>query len=200
MEGKCEAMSTRPQIVNNVKNVNNIIVFPTEFGKENMEYVTEKLGNICENLIKCHPYKSIPHLFNMIHNNDKLPEYHNVYANSERSGYVLVSNGKSFQYCPKKTIIDQIIEDKRSILNKYVDEKGEQLGERVLKKYERYQDSIDDDPKFKKELELEIGGMLLSLKSVIANDERTRKLLDKVTEGNFDLGEVGESDPPTSPS
>ena len=182
MTGKYEALRENPQKIKN-----NIIVFPKEFGKEDMKYIQQKLGDILGPMITQHPFRSIPILFNKIHNNDKLPEYHNVYVASERSKYALISDGTSFIYHPKKTIIDQIIEDKRHILNTYVDANGEQLGEKVLTKYERYQNQLDDDSSFRKDLELEIGGLLLNMKSVIANDEHTRKLLDKVNEGNFEL-------------
>jgi hypothetical protein len=77
-------------------------------------------------------------------------------------------------------VIEEIIESKRSILNNYVDKNGDQLGEKVLKKYERYQERIDDDSEFRKDIETEIGGLLLNMKSVIANDEKTRKLFEKL--------------------
>ena len=122
-----------------------------------------------------------------IHNNQKIPEYHNVYISSERSNYAMVSDGESFKYINKKTIIDQIIEDKRSILNQYIDDNGEQLGEKVLAKYDKYQNQIDENSEFRKDLEVEIGGLLLDMKSVIANDDKTRQLLDKVNDGQYDL-------------
>jgi hypothetical protein len=181
MRGKYEALKENPQ------NVNNIIIFPSSFGKEDMEHIRQTLGDILKPMLTQHPFKSIPMLFNHIHMNEKLPEYHNVYVNSERSNYAMVSDGKNFKYKPKKNIIDQIIEDKRSILNRYVDENGEQLGERVLMKYDKYQSQIDDDSDFRKTLEVEIGGLLLDMKSVIADDEKTRQLLDKVNEGQYEL-------------
>ena len=184
MEGKYESLVENPQSVNN-----NIIIFPREFGTENIKVIEGKLGDILSHTIKQHTFKSIPMLFNQIHNNEKLPEYHNVYVASERSSYAMVSNGKKFEYKPKKTIIDQIIEDKRSILNKYVDENGEMLGERVLRKYDKYQDQLDENQEFRKELEIEIGGLLLNMKSVIADDEKTRRLLNKIDEGNFEMNE-----------
>jgi hypothetical protein len=182
LEGKVEALTTNPTTINN-----NIIVFPKEFGKEDMKYIQEKLGDFMGPLIKNHTFNSIPCLFKRIHDNQQIPEYHNVFAKSERSNYALVSDGETFKHQPKKTIIDQIIESKRSILNEYIDENGDQLGDSVLKKYEKYQDRIDDDTEFRKKLELEIGGMLLDMNDVIANDEKTRKLLDKVDKGQFDL-------------
>lgn len=189
IEGKYESLKENPQNVN-INNNNNIIVFPNAFGKEDIKYVQQKLGDIVGPLIKNHTFASIPCLFDKIHNNQQMPEYHNVYSTSERSSYALISDGTSFKYRPKKTIIDQIIESKRSILNDYVDNNGDQLGEKVLKKYEKYQERIDDDTEFRKNLELEIGGMLLDMKSVIANDEKTRQLLEKVNEGHFELHET----------
>ena len=87
-----------------------------------------------------------------------------MYTQSERSSYALVSDGESFHYRPKKTIIDQIIEDKLTLLNEYIDTNGSLLGEKVLKKYEEYQNQIDGDPEFRKNLEMEIGGLLLDMK------------------------------------
>jgi hypothetical protein len=181
LQGKYDSLKENPQ------NVNNIIIFPNPFGKEDIGCIQQKLGDIVGPLIIGHTFDSIPFLFKKIHNNKIMPEYHNVYSSSERSNYVMISDGKTFTHCPKKTIIDQIIEDKRSILNNYIDSNGEQLGEKVLKKYERYQDRIDEDPEFRKNLEVEIGGLLLDMKSVIASDDKTRKLLEKVNDGEFDL-------------
>lgn len=188
VEGKYEALKENPQNTNN-----NIIVFPSAFGKEDMDYIRSKLGDILGPIIKTQPFRCIPTLIGKIHNNQTLPEYHNVYIKNERSNYALISDGKTFVHRPKKTIIDQIIEDKRSILNRYVDDNGEQLGDKVLKKYELYQNQLDDNVEFQRELELEIGGLLLDMKSVIANDDKTRKLLDKVNEGQFELSHEDES-------
>lgn len=183
LEGKLQVLTDNPTTVNN----NNIIVFPKEFGKEDMAYIQQKVGDVLGQLIKHDLFKSIPKLFTTVHNNHELPEYHNVYISSERSGYALVSDGQSFNHKPKKSIIDQIIEDKRSILTKYVNQNGVQLGEKILTRYERYTSSIDADEDVKRTLEAEIGGLLLDMKSVIANDEKTRKLMDQVDEGNYQL-------------
>jgi len=187
-ETKYQTLKDNPQqIVNN--NNNNIIVFPKEFGKEDMKYIQQKLGDIVGPLVKSHMFNSIPCLFNKIHNNQVIPEYHNVFSIGERSNYAMISDGKIFKHKPKKNVIDQIIEDKRLMLKTYVDNNGDQLGEKVLQKYERYTDLLDEDIEFRKNLELEIGGMLLDMKSVIANDDKTRQLLDKVNEGDLELNE-----------
>lgn len=175
LRGENKALKEHPQTVNN-----NIIVFPSEFGREDIQHVKEILGDFLKPLLMSKPARSIPILFDTIHKNDKLPEYHNVYVANERSKFALVSDGKTFEYKSKKAIIDQIIEDKRSIINDYVDKNGEQLGKKVLDKYNRYCDRLDDDPAVREDLEVEISAMLLNMKSVIANDEKTRKLLSKV--------------------
>lgn len=184
LKGENKALKENPQTVNNN---NNIIVFPKEFGKEDMQHVKEILGDVLKPLLMKCPARSIPFLFDTIHKNDKLPEYHNVYIANERSRYAMVSDGKKFEYKSKKEIIEQIIEDKRSILNQYVNDYGERLGEKVLEKYARYCDNLDGDPEIREDLEVEISAMLLNMKSVIANDEKTRKLLSKVDDTEGDL-------------
>jgi len=47
--------------------------------------------------------------------------------------------------------------------------------------------NIKTNSEFRKKLETEIGCLLLNMKSVIANDEQTRKLLEKVDQGKFEL-------------
>jgi len=179
LEGKYEILKEIPttQINNNV-----YISFPLPFGEEKMNHITQKLGDIIGPLIKKYPHNSIPALFQKIHNNEQLPEYHNVYSSSERSTMALVSDGTRFIYCPKKTIIDEIIEEKRSLINSYIDDNGDKLGQTVLEKYDRYQDRLDQSDEFRKDLEIEIGAMLLNMKSVIDNDDKTRRLLETVGE------------------
>ena len=76
--------------------------------------------------------------------------------------------------------------------NLYIEEHGDQIGEKLLHRYEVYQNQIDEDPEFRKELEMEIGGFLLDMKEVIANDEKTRLLLEQVEGGHFDLPDETE--------
>jgi hypothetical protein len=185
IEGKYESLQENPQNIQN--NINNVVVFPAAYGKEDIDYICQKLGDILGPLVVHQTFQSIPYLFEKIHKNKQLPQYHNVYTTSEKSSYALVSDGENFNNRPKKTVIDQIIEDKRSILNSYVDSNEKQLGKQVLDKYEKYQNKLDSDSSFRRNLELEIGGLLLDMKSIIADDEKTRHLLEKVNDGNFEL-------------
>ena len=71
-------------------------------------------------------------------------------------------------------IIDQIIEDKRSVIFTYVDHFGDKLGKEIHNKYERYRDQLNSKEVFK-DLEVMIGGLLLDMKSIVANDEKIRQ-------------------------
>lgn len=180
LKGELKGVKETPTTVNN-----NIVVFPHAYGKEDINHIIETLGDVFISTIKYRTYRSIPLIFKSIHNNAKLPEYHNIYINSEKSSYAMVSNGEEFEFKPKKNIIDQIIEDKMSLIGKYIGDNVEQFGDKVLVLYNKYCDDLDSNAKFKKDLEMEIGGLLLSMKSVIANDEKTRQLLDKVNNGIY---------------
>ena len=184
LEGENSALKENPR---NVNIQNNVLIFPSAHGKEDINYICKKLGDILGPLIKHQTFNSIPYLFEKIHTTKQLPKYHNVYTTSEKSNFALVSDGESFRNRPKKTVIDQIIEDKRVMLNTYVEANDEQLGEQILNKYEEYQNKLDSDPTFRRNLEMEIGGLLLDMKAIIADDEKTRRLLKKVDEGNFEL-------------
>ena len=76
------------------------------------------MGDIIGPLIKG-GVSYIPMLAEKIHNSRNMPEYRNVYTTSERSSYAMVSDGERFRYRPKKTIIDHIIEEKRSLITAF---------------------------------------------------------------------------------
>jgi len=179
IEEKYKTLKENPQIL--INNNNNVFInFPLPFGKEEIKYINNKIGDVIGPLIKKHPNNSIPALFQKIHNNEQLPEYHNVYTSSERSNMALVSDGKNFIFRPKNTVIDEIIEEKRYLINSYIDDNGDKLGKNILDKYDKYQNLLDENDEFRKNMEIEIGAMLLNMKSVIANDDKLRKLIEKV--------------------
>ena len=189
-ENNMESPEKTQNITHNTNNINininnNIIVFPHKFGTENMEYINQKLGDIIYPLIKGPTHKYIPCLFEQIHNNKRLPEYHNIYVPSERSGYVKISDGETFRFESKKNIIEKIIDDKRSIINEYIEKNGDKITERALQKYDKYQDQLDENSTTRKELELDIVCALLNMKSVVDNDEKTRRLLETVVDNDF---------------
>lgn len=182
LEGENEALKNNPKTVNN-----NLMIFPTEFGKENIEKICMKLGDILKPIVKLDPSVGILRLSEKIHKTTEFPEYHNFYTKSEKSNYALVSDGKTFRNKPKKTVIDELIEHKREILNSYFDKNEDNLGKNVVEKYMKYQELLDSDKEVRRALALEIGGLLLDMKEIIANDDKTRQMLKKVEEGHFEL-------------
>jgi hypothetical protein len=161
-KSKCDLLIEHP----------NIVAFPIAYGTEDITCITDQLGDI----LTKHTFHSIPCLFDQIHNNKKFPEYHNVYMRSEKSNFAMISDGETFRYKPKKTFIDQIIKDKRAILNAYVNDNRGQLETKVIEDYERYHSSIDDDPSFRKDVEMEIIASLLDMKLVVLDDQKHRNL------------------------
>ena len=113
----------------------------------------------------------------------------NVYIRNYRSPYALVSNGERFQNKPKTRIIEDLIEKARSMLQRYIDNPGGDLRQKVIKKCEDYFDLIDttDGKKSerRKELEVEIGGMLLDMRSIIESDPCMKNMLDQLEEGKI---------------
>ena len=71
--------------------------------------------------------------------------------------------GTKFIVRPKKQVISKLIENKRRILGEYVDAHGEKHGEKTIKRYQDYLDTLDSNKKLQKELATEIICMLLNL-------------------------------------
>jgi hypothetical protein len=101
---------------------------------------------------------------------------------NERSKFAMVSDGTSFEYRPRKQIIDQIIENMSSIFVHYIEDNREQLGETVVNKYNIYKSRLDSDKEFRNQSKVSITATLLNMKSLIDNDERIRKSIHKLVD------------------
>lgn len=172
-------------INNNVQNIR--IVFPSAFGKEDIEFICQRLGDILTPLAKHYTSNSIFQLFEKIHTNEKLPEYHNVYCSNVNSRIAYVSNGHRFQCRPKNAIIDQIIENKKDILENYIVKNAEKLTERVYQQYEKQRDLLDNKPELLNDLKLEIACSLANMKHIIENEENERIMLKQANNGYYEL-------------
>ena len=73
--------------------------------------------------------------------NPNLPLYNSVRITNKRDPFAQVSNGTKYIYESKK----KIIENKRHILQQYVDDNGNKYGEKILNRYQNYVDFLDDD-------------------------------------------------------
>jgi hypothetical protein len=98
---------------------------------------------------------------------------------NKKDPFIQISDGNKYVHAPKKKIIMELIDNKREILKKYIDDNHDRYGEKLLKIYERYINYLDDneDEAFK-ELEVEIVCMLLNVSDVIGSDDWSKKLLD----------------------
>ena len=75
----------------------------------------------------------------------------------------------------KQDVVDQIIDDKRSLLNIYINDHLESLDEKLIKRFNDFQDRIDDDDEVHHRLEIDIIAMLIDLKDVIKEDLKKHK-------------------------
>lgn len=176
LRSKVETMQENPQSVNT--NVN--IFFPVEFGTEDINRVLEKMPSLLHDSLK-RPTQSVKTLIKNIHCNPEIAEYNNVFIGNKKEPFASVFDGRKFMYRPKKMVIKELIDSKRNILNKYVDENGDKIGERVLKYYEKYEESLDNK-EVMEDLEVDITCMLLNMKDIIEQNERDRRLIEKLKE------------------
>lgn len=99
---------------------------------------------------------------------------------NKRDPYAQISDGEKYVYASKKSIITQLIENKRHILQEYVDNNGDNYGEKILRRYQNYVDFLDDDKEAQKDLEVDIICMLPNVSDVIGSDEWSKKLLGEL--------------------
>jgi hypothetical protein len=188
LEGTIDALKTHPQTINNNNQVN--LIFPKAFGTEQVADILAKIPNLLHDALTKHPNRSIEYITEQIHcNKEVFPEYTNVYIRGYKSPYALVSNGTRFQNKPQKRIIDRIIDDSISMLQDYVDNFGEKMGQKIIDKYETYRDMVEgDDNKTerRRDMEIEIAGMLLDMRPIIESNPNIKQMLNKLEDGQFE--------------
>lgn len=181
-------------LLENPKTVNNQInfIFPHAFGSEQTSRILSKLPNLLYDTLANHSSRSIEYLTEQIHcNKEVFPEYTNVYIRNYKSPFALVSDGKRFQHKPQKRIIEEIIDSSMGMLQQYIDTTDDNLGHKIIRKYEDYCDlvdtSVNDTKKSerRKDLEIEIAGMLLDMRPIIESDPTLKPMLDRLEEGEF---------------
>jgi hypothetical protein len=106
-----------------------------------------------------------------------MPLYNSIKITNKKDPYAQISDGDKFIFASKKKIIAELIENKRHILQEYVDNNGDKYGEKILRRYQNYVDFLDDDKETQKDLEIDIICMLLNISDLIGSDEWSKKLL-----------------------
>lgn len=154
---------------------NNVKQQLQAFGKEDINVVMDKLGDIIKPLLDDLKH-SIPRLFEIMHGSDDLKQYQNIYIPNLSSPYIRGFNGRVFENIPKFEAIDEILELKRSIINSYVSDNIDKLGDKIYNKNEKHNDKIDLDKEYKDNIIARILGVLMDLKCISkTHDKKIKK-------------------------
>lgn len=154
------------QNITNITNNNTInIIAPLAYKTDdNIKDIIKMLGDdTFKKLIVNNTRNSIPMLCSQIHANEKFKQLQNVYIANEHTSYARASDGSKFISVDKDTLIEEMVEGKRALLLQYIGDYGEQLGTKAIDKFNRYQDLIDTDKNFKKQVEHDVCGVLLDI-------------------------------------
>ncbi len=89
----------------------------------------------CINLV----YGGIPKLIEKIHFNPLKPENMNIYINSIKDKYVEVYDGKQWNKKLWRDENELLIEDKKNILDEWIEENGDEI---LIQKYKKLKESI----------------------------------------------------------
>jgi len=183
LRGEIKALRENPQTVNNHI---NIVVPPAFLSLDNYEHISRDIPNLLHDALSHHPANCIKYLIQETTCNPQLPQYNSIKVTNKKDPIIQISDGNMYILASKKKIIDDLIQNKREILQEYVDQKGEKYGEKILKRYENYLDALDNDKSIQKELEVDIIIMLLNISKIIGSDEWSKHLLDNLKEMNDD--------------
>lgn len=179
LRGENQALKEHPQTVNNNQQI-NIIVPPAFLEIDNYQQLAQQLPNLLHNALSKHPANFISYLIKETNCNPNRPLYNSVKISNKKDPFAKISDGEKYVYASKKNIIEQLIENKRHILQEYVDNHGDKYGEKILRRYQNYVDFLDDDKEAQKDLEIDIICMLLNVSDVIGSDEWSKKLLEEL--------------------
>jgi len=125
-----------------INNTNNIQI--NNFGEEDTSYITDK---ILERLIT-YPGSMIPNLVELTHFNKNHPENKNLKITNKKDKYIKVYKNDEWKIDKRDTVIDNIMNNKFDTLENYYEEKGKNNIKRyVQKRFEKFQEDIDNDNK-----------------------------------------------------
>jgi hypothetical protein len=187
LRGENKALKEHPQTVNNN---NNIVVggIITDFNHEDVDHILKKIPDLLNTAITRHLTESVPFLTQEVHCNPTVfPEYCNIYVDKYNSPYAMVFQDKRFQRKMKKQTLDDVIETFIRMLGNYVDDHD--FGQKILDRYERYRDSIEEGGDHRKELEDELVGILIDFGELYKMDQISQRKLKSYGETQVSSGE-----------
>jgi hypothetical protein len=176
------------QQINNIdKQQINILVPPSFLTVDTLSNLMKMFPNLIPNALSKHPTHFVSYLIKETNCNPNLPLFNSIHITNKKDSFGKISDGNQYIYAPKKKIISQLIENKRSLLQEYVDRNGDKYGEKILRRYQRYVDALDDDPEIIRDLEIEITCMLLNMGSLIGSDDWSQKLLQSMIDNGYQI-------------
>ena len=183
ISGEVKSLKEHPQTQNNIeKQINNIYIQvpPAFLALDTFQNLMKILPDLLPNALAKHPTEFISFLIEETNCNANRPIFNSVQITNKKDPYAKISDGKKYIYAPKKQVISELIENKKSLLQEYVDNNGDKYGEKILKRYYRYVDLLQENPETVKDLEVKITCMLLNMSEVIGSDDWSKNLLENL--------------------
>ena len=162
--------------VNNGSIINNTYV---KFGELDYEKVfnDKQIKNILNKQFRC-----LEESIKMIHFNDDLPEYNNVFITNMKDDIAYVFDGKRFISVRKNEMLNELIDTHVNEINLSLEKNKNKLNEKYVTKIEKFLDMLnDDDTKFTDDNNKRIYNSykvykLNSIKLLIYNESDKKKL------------------------
>lgn len=160
-------------VVNNV-NINNTIKI-VAYGKEDVDSI---LSNEDFKKILNRGMGSVPELVKRIHFDRNIPVNHNIYISNLRDSYVFTYDGDTWRLNNREETLKNLYGHSSNILiNKFEELKDKDLGRKIVEKYERCLDYVEDEEdNHTKEVREELKKLLYENRGIV---EQTKKQLQQ---------------------
>lgn len=158
LKRKCDELEklikNNGQIINKTTNItnntnsNNRTINNNTVNIQLVSYGNENLNDLPESYyIKSfrNGFVSVPCLLELIHFNNRFPQYKNIYIPNERKSKVKVYKDRCWQLQDKDSTIEDIYNEKSEVLEDKYNELQMKLDKRTKKMFERFLDKKDDD-------------------------------------------------------
>lgn len=139
----------------NIENQNNnITIHINAFGKENLDYITDKMIIRCIDKV----YNSIPCLIEKIHFDPNHPENHNIKITNKKLPYASVmGDNRKWKTVDRKDAIETMVDNGYNILDDKYQENKDEFDRRKQQHFEGFQDKYtDQDKELMKKLKTDI--------------------------------------------
>ncbi len=156
---------------NNINSNNTINIQLVAFGHEDKDAL--KNSEIFQILKK--GFSSVPEFIKLLHFNEERPENHNVYISNMRDNYIMVFDGDKWALRDRSETLENIFDDGRNFLvfrNNDMKDKYTDAHLRMIKKFERFDTTIDHHPNKKKDILNIIKLVLYNGKPVVEKTKR----------------------------